>query len=259
MMRSLRMAGLAWGALAVGGSFGCDQPEASAPIESSSSSAPATADTEITADIPPSTSITPNTVPSDTVPSDTATSNAAKSTNATSSSAKPAPDSAAASSAQNGATAKAASAADPAAAQQQAPGSRPRPVNVSRNSGGVQEITFDTIKFPMEKEQDFERSMLTGDVLALDGRSIRIRGYILPSFQQTGLTQFVLVRDNLQCCFGPGAALFDCIIVEMKPGRSTDYTVRPVSVEGTFTLAEMVNPDDGKHLAIYHLDGEKVQ
>lgn len=126
---------------------------------------------------------------------------------------------------------------------------------------GTQEVTFDTIKLPLEKDQPFNRSVLTQSVLDLDGKDIRIRGYILPTsvFRQTGITQFVLVRDNQQCCFGPGAALHDCIVVEMKPGNTADYTIRPVSVEGKFTLAEMVNPDDGRHLAIYHLDGEKVQ
>lgn len=153
-------------------------------------------------------------------------------------------------------------AAEPAAGGGRADTSPPRSrvVNTAaRGAGGVLEITFDTIKFPMEKEDPFDRSLLTPEILQLVGQPVRIRGYILPSFQQSGIKQFVLVRDNLECCFGPGAALFDCIVVEMKPGKSTDYTVRPVSVEGTFSLKEEINPDDGKHLAIYHLDGEKVQ
>ena len=62
----------------------------------------------------------------------------------------------------------------------------------------------------------------------------------------------------MQCCFGPGAALYDCVVVDMKPGKSTDFTVRPVAVEGTFTLRDFLGPD-GKHLAIYHLDGDAVR
>jgi hypothetical protein len=119
-------------------------------------------------------------------------------------------------------------------------------------------ITFDDIKFEMEKDGPFFRSMLTPDIEKLVDCSVKIRGYILPSFQQTGLTQFVLVRDNMSCCFGPGAALFDCIVVEMKPGKSTDFTIRPVAVEGTFSVNEILDPD-GKHLAIYHLDGNAVE
>jgi hypothetical protein len=130
--------------------------------------------------------------------------------------------------------------------------------NRSGSHAAPKEITFDTIKFEMTKGEPFFRSMLTPQIEALEGQPVRIRGYILPSFQQTGITQFVLVRDNLECCFGPGAALFDCIVVDMKPGKTTSYSVRPVTVSGTFTIRELLDPD-GKHLAIYHLEGDAVQ
>jgi hypothetical protein len=123
---------------------------------------------------------------------------------------------------------------------------------------GVQDITFDTIKFPLEKNEPYDHSKLTPAIEALNGRHVKLRGYILPSFQQSGITQFVLVRDNMQCCFGPGAALYDCVVVDMKPGKTTDFTVRPVAVEGIFELRDFKGPD-GKYLAIYHLDGEAVR
>lgn len=122
----------------------------------------------------------------------------------------------------------------------------------------TRDISFDDLKFDIEKGQTFKRSMLTPKVEALDGKPIRIRGYILPTFLQTGLTQFVLVRDNMSCCFGPGAALYDCVIVEMKPGKSTDFSLYPVAVEGTFAVKEMLDPD-GKTVAVFHLDGDSVR
>jgi len=125
-------------------------------------------------------------------------------------------------------------------------------------AGAPREITFDDIKLDMEKGAPFTRDLLPERVTALDGTRIRIRGYILPSFQQSGLTQFVLVRDNMECCFGPGAALHDCIVVRMLPGQAADFSIRPVAVAGTFRLDELKGPD-GKHLAIYALDGEDVR
>jgi hypothetical protein len=130
-------------------------------------------------------------------------------------------------------------------------------VAASPSRKGVREISFDTIKFDMEKGEPFERSMLTDAIEKLNGGRVRIRGYMLPSFQQTGIKQFVLVRDNQECCFGPGAALFDCIIVDMGE-QTTNFSVRPVAVEGTFSIREFKGPDD-THLAIYHLDGERVR
>ena len=119
-------------------------------------------------------------------------------------------------------------------------------------------ISFDDIKFEMKKKAPFKRSLLTKEIVALEDQLIKIRGYILPSFQQDGITRFVLVRDNMQCCFGPGAALYDCIVVEMESGKSTSFTVRPGTVEGVFTVHEYKGPD-GKHLAIYHVRGRSAE
>ncbi|MCO6456091.1 MAG: DUF3299 domain-containing protein [Pirellulaceae bacterium] len=129
---------------------------------------------------------------------------------------------------------------------------------LAQSPGKPQDVTFDNLKFEMEKGADFERSMLTGEIEQLVGKKIRIRGYILPSFQQTGITQFVLVRDNMECCFGPGAALYDCVVVDMESGKSTSFTVRPVAVTGQFTVKPFKGPN-GKHLAIYHLEGHEVK
>jgi hypothetical protein len=122
----------------------------------------------------------------------------------------------------------------------------------------TRDISFDTVKFDMQKDEPFQRKMITPAIENIANTKIRIRGYILPSFQQSGLAQFVLVRDNMQCCFGPGAALYDCIVVQMSEGKSTNFTIQPVAVEGTFSIQE-VNGADGKCLAIYHMQADKVQ
>jgi hypothetical protein len=118
--------------------------------------------------------------------------------------------------------------------------------------------TFDDLRFDMAVSDSFRRELLTEAINALDGRQIRIRGFILPTAQKRGIKQFVLVRDNQECCFGPGAALFDCILVEMRGGATAEYTIRPVAVSGEFGIQEIVGPD-GRHLAIYHIDGESVK
>ena len=123
---------------------------------------------------------------------------------------------------------------------------------------GVKEITFDEIKLELQKGDTYDSKVLTDKVKDLNGKAIRIRGYILPSFQQNGIKQFILVRDNMECCFGPGALLHDCIVVEMLPPATATFTVRPVSVEGNFSVRELKDPD-GNYLAIYHLDGKQVK
>jgi hypothetical protein len=116
--------------------------------------------------------------------------------------------------------------------------------------------TFDDLRFEMKVGAPFRRSMLTKQIEAMAGQRIRIRGYILPTPQRAGITQFVLVRDNQECCFGAGAALYDCILVDMKKGNTAEYSIRPVAAEGIFDIREFVI--GGKHLAIYHMDAETV-
>ncbi len=122
----------------------------------------------------------------------------------------------------------------------------------------VRDTTFDDLKFEMKKEDPFERKLLTPKIEKLTDTKIRIRGYIKPGFEESGITKFILVRDNMECCFGPGAYLYDCIVVEMQKGLTIDYTVRPITVEGTFSIKEMLGPGK-RHLAIYQLSGEKVK
>lgn len=119
-------------------------------------------------------------------------------------------------------------------------------------------LSFNDFKFEMKKGEKFKKEMITDDIKKYVGKKITIRGYIRPSFQQKDLKQFILVRDNMECCFGPGAMLYDCMIVRMQKGASTDFTVRPIAVEGEFRI-RVFNGPDGKPWAVYELRGYKVK
>ena len=130
------------------------------------------------------------------------------------------------------------------------------------------DINFDDLQFEIEKDAPFEPGMLTADVKKLAGRKVKLRGYILPStlFKETNIEEFVLVRDNQECCFGPGAALFDCVIVKMAPGKTTDFVTRPVTVEGKFKIdtesykyPNGAGPRGASHFAIFQIDGISVK
>jgi hypothetical protein len=143
----------------------------------------------------------------------------------------------------------------------------PDPSLPKRDASGILEASFDDIKFDMDKSAVFDPSYFTEKNKALFGERIRIRGFMFPSMRKRGLKQFVLVRDNMECCFGPGAALYDCILVTMEPGKTTEYiSNRYVAVEGTFRYEEPKGPKgevlralDGRPLAIYQLVGEAVK
>lgn len=124
------------------------------------------------------------------------------------------------------------------------------------------EITFDDIKLELEKDEPYADSKMTDAVRKLNGQKIKLRGYILPNsvFQQKGIKQFVLVRDNKECCFGPGAALYDCVIVDMEEGKTVDFTTRIVTVSGKFVIdTETYKYDNGKNFAIYKITANGMQ
>jgi len=135
----------------------------------------------------------------------------------------------------------------------------PPPARPTVKSKG--EISFDDLKFDILPDAPYDASMLTDEIRALDGKVVKLRGFILPStlFRETNIAEFVLVRDNQECCFGPGAALFDCVVVNLVGNTRTDFTTRPVTVTGTFKLQEYKYPDDSGHFAIFNLQGTAVK
>lgn len=137
------------------------------------------------------------------------------------------------------------------------PPSRPRLVN---RVGGNLNLSFDDLEFPIQPDQDFERSMMTPKIEELNGKKVIIRGFILGAsvYDQTGITEFVLVRDNLQCCFGPTAYVYHNIQVEMAEGATANYSERPVAVTGTLTIKPWYGPDK-KCYSVYHISATSVK
>ncbi len=124
------------------------------------------------------------------------------------------------------------------------------------------ELTFDDLKFEMEKDAEFEEKLITKEIKDLDKKVVKLRGFILPNsvFQQSGIKQFVLVRDNQECCFGPGAAIYDCVMIDMAPGKTTSFATRVVTVKGKLEIDTKSYKDpEGGYYAIYKMTAEEVK
>lgn len=126
-------------------------------------------------------------------------------------------------------------------------------------SDRIKEASFDDLKFEMEKTDPFKRELLTSKIEKMFGSRIRIRGWMLNTLRDHGIKEFVLVRHNMECCFGPGAFLYDCIYVRMQGDASANFTTRQIAVEGRIRFEELIDPVNGNHLAIYALDAETVK
>jgi hypothetical protein len=91
----------------------------------------------------------------------------------------------------------------------------------------------------------------------LDGRRIRIRGFMYPTFQQTGVHAFGLARDNQICCFGRNPKIYDVFDVVLHEGATTNYIPnRPFDVVGVFHIRP--EAEDGKLFRLYEMDDASV-
>jgi hypothetical protein len=72
---------------------------------------------------------------------------------------------------------------------------------------------------------------------SLNGAHVRIRGYMRPGFEAEDITEFLFVRDNGECCYGPIPKIYDMIAVKLASSESTDLIEgTPFDVEGTFRI-----------------------
>lgn len=79
----------------------------------------------------------------------------------------------------------------------------------------------------------------------LDGQRIRIRGFMYPTFEATGLTAFTLARDNGICCFVREPKIYDIIAIKLAKGQTSDYIDnKPFDVEGTFRIVPEADEEE---------------
>jgi hypothetical protein len=91
----------------------------------------------------------------------------------------------------------------------------------------------------------------------LDGRRIRIRGFMYPTYQQTGVHAFGLARDNQICCFGRSPKIYDVFDVKLHEGVTTDYIPnRPFDVVGVFHIRP--EAEAGQLNRLYEMDDATV-
>jgi hypothetical protein len=131
---------------------------------------------------------------------------------------------------------------------------------IKHRAGGILDLTFDDLEFDIERDADFERRMLSEEIESMVGKTIIIRGYMLDAglFQTKGIKQFVFVRDNQECCFGPGAYIYHNAQIEMVKGESVNYTPRAVIVKGKLDIRPFLGPR-GKCYSVYHITAESVK
>ncbi len=93
-------------------------------------------------------------------------------------------------------------------------------------------------------------------VMALNGKSVVVSGYMLPTKIDKGLvTEFLLVSSPMLCCYGQTPQVNEFVVVKMQRGVKAVMDT-PVQFVGKLSVKEMY--EDGFLTNLYSLDGEKM-
>ena len=94
--------------------------------------------------------------------------------------------------------------------------------------------------------------------VALHGRDVLLKGYIYPGSRQRGIAEFLLCRDQGDCCFGGDPKLTDRVLVRLSDPDGIAFTQQLVKIAGRFR----VEPTGVAYLGggvLYHIDGAVVR
>jgi hypothetical protein len=123
--------------------------------------------------------------------------------------------------------------------------------SLGEDTGKEMPLTFTSL---MKWEYDAKKnSSPPENVKRLDGRKIRIIGFMYPLQEGANVQKFCLLRSTQTCCYGPKPQYNQYIFVEMV--KPTQFRrLDPVSCVGVFRVDP--SPDEG---FIYRMEGISCQ
>ena|SRR2546430_730804 len=94
-------------------------------------------------------------------------------------------------------------------------------------------------------------------VKKFDGQKAMVTGFMLPVKMEGQLvTEFLLVRDPMMCCYGVTPQMNEWVVVKMVKGGVRPLMDVPISFYGQIRVKEMF--ENGYMTGIYLLEGEKM-
>jgi len=98
---------------------------------------------------------------------------------------------------------------------------------------------------------------IPADVKALEGMTIKLKGFMIPIDQTDNITEFALVPSLFACCFGQPPQLQHTIVCKAPARKSVSYYPDELVVEGKLKVEE--KKDDGFIISIFEVDVSSVK
>ena len=136
----------------------------------------------------------------------------------------------------------------------------PEPVEESEpfDSEGYESLDFTILgefDYPVyvKIKEGEELPVIPDEVRAWDGKEVVVTGFMNPvRFDREGVSEFLLVKDILGCCFGATPRMNHWIRVRMKEGeRAKFYAYDQLTVFGTIEVSEEI--EDGYVMSVYRM------
>ncbi len=101
---------------------------------------------------------------------------------------------------------------------------------------------YDLISYSqLQPDPEHPSQMIPASAQSLDGQRVFIRGYVYPS-NNTRVHEFILCRDQGDCCFGGNPKLTDRIQVTLDGDLMMDFSPKLLRVGGVFHIQPGYTP-----------------
>ena len=147
--------------------------------------------------------------------------------------------------------------AQPAAAKAPATAASAQP------SDGTIDLTFKKLEF--DPGADYAGKHVTSnmkvtlppEILALDGKRVRITGFLVPVLSTGGrIREFFVMVSQGSCCFGTAPRLFDFIDAKLPEGTDLKDLDIPAVFEGVLHVRK--TPAEDEWIPLFTMDAEDV-
>lgn len=88
-------------------------------------------------------------------------------------------------------------------------------------------------------------------VKALEGATVRLRGFMIPAEQSDKVNKFLLVPSLFSCCYGQPPTVEHTVVVNCPAGQSVEFSPEEVVVAGTLHVKEL--REDGYIVSVFQV------
>jgi hypothetical protein len=129
----------------------------------------------------------------------------------------------------------------------------------------LSDFPFDLPDIPFGQKPDLRklrpkiRSMIPQSIRSLDGKNVSVTGFMMPLDDDNngGTRKFILMRNQITCCFGGANRINEYVMVTMGSKSAPFVPNVPVKVEGTLAVGPQF--EDGVLNGIYQMVGNEVR